>query len=104
MKETIIQLKILKHLQAKGIYCWRNNNGALWDPKLRIYRNNPLMKPGIADIIAVHNGKHIEIECKTDVGRQSPAQKIHQKRIEAAGGVYILARSVEDVNKVLDSI
>lgn len=104
MLESKIQLKILKHLQAKGVYCWRNNNGALWDPKLRIYRNNPLMKPGIADIIAVHNGRHIEIECKTAVGRQSPAQKIHQKRIEQAGGIYILARSIEDVDKVLACI
>jgi hypothetical protein len=57
---------------------------------------------GVADIIAVlDGGKACFIEVKTPRGRQSPDQILFQRRIERLGGVYILARSVEDVQQVI---
>jgi len=38
---------------------------------------------------------------KSAVGRQRPEQANFQKMIEKFGGIYILARSVEDVFKAL---
>jgi hypothetical protein len=103
MGESQIQTKIIKQLQSKGVYVWRNNNGGTWDPKMYGgqggYRASSQSKKGIADILGVlPGGIHLEIEVKSKVGKQSPDQAIHQKRIEALGGVYILARSVKDIS------
>ena len=98
MKETKIQAEILKYLSQKGIFCWRQNNGAVWDAKLGMYRSHSGMA-GVADILAVHNGNLIAVECKTNKGKMSPAQFLFKKRLEEAGGIYILARSVEDVTR-----
>lgn len=51
--------------------------------------------------IAVH-GIRIEIEIKTPRDRQSQAQKDFQKMITDAGGIYIVARSVEQCIKELE--
>lgn len=52
---------------------------------------------GTPDIIAVIKGKFVGIEVKAPTGRMSADQILFQKRLEAHGGVYVLAKSVEDV-------
>lgn len=100
--ESAILTKILKHLEKQGLYCWRNNNGATYDAKLRGYRANVYAKKGIGDIVCIlPGGKHMEIEVKANT-KQSPDQKIHEKRVTELGGVYVLAHSVSDVDNVLD--
>lgn len=59
---------------------------------------------GAPDIVACHKGKFIAIEAKVGYNTLSHWQKVHQKRIEEAGGVYIVAYSVEDVASVLDAL
>lgn len=49
---------------------------------------------GTADISATINGRSVKIEIKIR-DAQSQAQKEYQKRIEAAGGVYLIVRSFE---------
>lgn len=51
--------------------------------------------------MAIVDGQHIGIEVKTKTGKQSPEQKRWQDNIIASGGIYILARCVEDVERVL---
>jgi len=51
---------------------------------------------GSADISATVNGKAVKVEVKAGRDRQSKFQKEYQRQIEAAGGVYIIARSLED--------
>jgi hypothetical protein len=41
-------------------------------------------------------GVRLEIEVKTGSGRPSKEQIVYQKMIEKFGGIYILARSVDD--------
>ena len=53
--------------------------------------------PGMPDLVAVVNGRFVGIEVKRPKCKQSPAQKSFQVRLEEAGGLYILATSVEDV-------
>lgn len=101
MKETIIQAKILKYLHSQGYLAFRVNNGAIWDARLKQYRTHVGMK-GVPDIICVIKGKFHGIEVKKEKGgKQSPEQFIFQQRLEEAGGVYISARSVEDVAEKL---
>ena len=60
---------------------------------------------GQADISGImSDGKRLEIEVKSERGRQSKAQKAFQRVIERMGGVYILARCVEDVVSRLDAL
>ena len=53
--------------------------------------------PGLSDLVAVKNGRVAHIELKTATGKQSAVQKEFQAKIEAAGGTYIVARCLEDV-------
>jgi hypothetical protein len=59
---------------------------------------------GAPDILACYKGKFIAIEGKANDGVQSSWQKLRQRQIEEAEGIYILAWSVEDVRRVLSSL
>ncbi|MDR3226151.1 MAG: hypothetical protein LBT56_00570 [Prevotellaceae bacterium] len=50
---------------------------------------------GTADISATIYGKSVKIEVKIGRDYQSEAQKQYQRSIEAAGGVYIIARTLD---------
>ena len=94
---------ILKYLSSKGIFHFRVYNGAVWDARLGQYRAYVGMK-GVTDIICVIKGRFHGIEVKRKKGgKQSSEQFIFQQRLEEAGGVYILARSVEDVAEKLST-
>ena len=54
------------------------------------------MQVGTADISATINGQSIKIEVKVGHDRQSAAQRRYQKQVEAAGGIYFIARNFED--------
>jgi len=53
---------------------------------------------GSADITGIlKNGKRVEIECKTGKGKLHLRQKAFQKMILDHEGIYIVARSVDQV-------
>jgi hypothetical protein len=52
---------------------------------------------GAPDIICVINGQYVGIEVKAPKGKQSEHQKAFQQALEAAGGRYVLAYSLEEV-------
>jgi Holliday junction resolvase-like predicted endonuclease len=59
---------------------------------------------GVADIICVlPEGRVAFVEVKTKTGKQSADQVLFQKRVEALGAVYLVARCPQDVDKPLDS-
>jgi len=51
---------------------------------------------GLADIDAFFNGVNVKIEVKYGNDRMSDAQKKYKENIERVGGVYIVARNLED--------
>ena len=57
----------------------------------------PRSIPGVADIIGCHNGRMFAIEIKTQAGRLTPYQQRFLDRVNAAGGIGFVARSIEDV-------
>ena len=96
MTEKQIQNEIMHYLSDKPLRIWRQNTG--------VARHNGRVVrygiPGQADLSGIlAGGVRLEIEVKTVKGRQSDAQKNWQKMIEKYGGVYILARSVDDVER-----
>lgn len=106
----------LSYLALCNIPAWRINtmgtplvkNGEFVKGRFR-----PAPSRGIADIIGIaprtmehlvhgirfemETDTPLAVECKSSVGRQSPAQREFQRKWEDAGGVYLLCRSVEEL-------
>jgi hypothetical protein len=104
MKETDIQRQIMEGLAWRKILAWRNNSiGSPVRKNGKIVAYKPMDITGQPDIFAIIPplGRLFGIEVKTEEGRQSPNQKAFQERMEAEGAIYCLARSWEDVDKVL---
>lgn len=58
--------------------------------------------PGQADLTGiVRGGLRLEVEVKSDSGRQTEDQRNYQSMIERLGGRYLLARSVEDLADII---
>lgn len=83
---------------------WRQNSGLLWAPDgnggVRRVRAAVPGAPDLAGLLAPA-GTYLGIECKTAVGRQSPEQRAFEAMLTKFGGIYILARSVSDVDAAL---
>lgn len=101
MSEHDAQKAILDWLACRRIFHWRNNSGAMvseYKGKSRFMRFG---SPGSPDIFAMHKGVCYGIEVKAEKGKQSDAQKEFQLRFEAAGGVYIVAKGIDEVEKAV---
>lgn len=55
---------------------------------------------GIPDFIGCYRGRFFAIEAKSDIGKLSPWQERIRDKITLAGGVWLLARRVEDIERV----
>ena len=86
--ETLIKKSIKDYLRLSGWFTFSIMQG------LGSYR-------GIADIFGIKNNKNIWIEVKAPGGRQSDYQKKFEHDIKQQGGHYILAYSVEDVDRYI---
>ena len=94
--ESDMQRACLDWLACKRIFCWRTNNIAA---KGRTFHG----VKGAPDICAVRAGVFYGIECKSTKGKQSADQREFQKSLEAAGGRYILARSLAALIEEMDN-
>jgi hypothetical protein len=112
MSETAIQQDIRLALgQCPGIKTFRNNVGAIKD------RNNRLVRYGLVvgsgDLIGWQSvviteamvgqrfARFVSIEVKTPTGRLSPEQETWRQAVLKAGGIAVVARSVDDVKFLL---
>jgi len=103
VKSVLEYLHILEKRLKGACFFWRNNNVSVYDRTKSVYRRMPFgCIYGVPDIIGLMYGRMVGIECKSEKGTMSKAQKEFMKRMIEAGGVYILARSVKDVEKGLD--
>ena len=71
---------VLGHSRIIGSVEWRKSGGTV----------------GSADISATIRGRSVKIEVKIGGDKQSPAQQQYQAAIEAAGGLYYIARNFTD--------
>lgn len=99
--ESRIQQSILREFATRrDLRLWRANAGVARIGTRRI----AFGIKGQADLTGIlPDGKRLEIEVKTQTGKQRPEQANYQAMIERFGGVYILARSVDDVYRALQS-
>jgi hypothetical protein len=71
-------------------------------PGLAYDRNGNPFKAGLkgaSDLLAILKpmGRALAVEVKTGTGKLSTAQRNYGRAVEAAGGIFVCARSVEDV-------
>ena len=99
MKEKRLQNEILRAFGTKRwMRLWRANTGVAQIGS-RVVRFGV---PGQADLTGIlPGGVRLEVEVKSDRGRQTEDQRNFQRMIERFGGVYVLARSVDDVERAL---
>lgn len=95
MKESDVQRAILDYLRLKRIFCYKNSTVGIYKRATGTYI--PSQALGSPDIVCVINGQYVGIEVKAPGGRQSEHQKEFQRQLEAAGGRYILAYSLDEV-------
>lgn len=100
MKESELQKQILYYLALKRIFHYRNNSGGFKDAAGHFYRFGALGSP---DIICVIDGQYVGVEVKAPKGTQSDHQKEFQRKLEEAGGTYILAYSLDDVTNAFSN-
>lgn len=103
MSESAVVAACIKWLYLHCCIAMRNNSGAFKDKYTRKdgsvgEYHVRLGRKGWSDVIACSpKGRFIEVEAKSADGKQSPEQKQHQAEVEQRGGIYILARSVDDL-------
>jgi len=61
-------------------------------------------KLGTADFLICYKGYWVSAELKTETGKQRTEQIQDQVFIEASGGIYLLARSVSDIQREFDRL
>ena len=61
-------------------------------------------KLGAPDIVVCYKGRYIGIEAKTYEGTFSEWQKTRKAQIEAAGGIAIFARSLDDIKNAMEEM
>lgn len=88
---------ILLEVSPLGL-AWSNQTGALKNAEGRLVRYG---LPGSSDVLACINGRMVGIEAKVGADRQRKNQCNFADAMRKAGGIYILARSVDDVRNTL---
>ena len=96
MKHSDLINSVLLQLSPLGI-AWSNPTGALRTED-RFIRYGQVGSP---DILACIKGRFVGVECKVGKDRQSKVQSDFQAALSRHDGIYILARSVDDVTNRL---
>jgi len=105
MSETSLNRALLQYLRyhPKVADVWRNNTGGAHLPgrggKQQFVK---FSRPGISDILGfLKDGRFLAVEGKVGRNKPTPAQEEFIRRVRAAGGVGIIAYSVDDVERGL---
>lgn len=103
VSESSVVSACIAWLWNHGCYIWRNNTGALKDIKGRVIRYGLV---GSADIIGMTPaGRFLSIECKSPTGGNlSPHQERFRDRVRAKNGVYLIIRSIDDLERRKEEI
>ncbi len=103
--EKQIENQILEYLKFRSVMAWKVKSVGTYDAKLRVFRKpSPYYRKGVSDILGIFRGKPLAIEVKSIKGRTSPEQRAFLEDFAREGGIAMVARSIEDVERVLCSI
>jgi hypothetical protein len=100
---TALVSEVVKYIKLRGGWAQKVNAFVAWSPGGAPYSATD---KGTADVLGLvgrgsRRGVGIAVECKTGEGRLSEAQIKWRDNWRGAGGLYVEARSVVDVEAVL---
>jgi hypothetical protein len=98
---AILNAVLLAVCNLPGSLMYRNNTGKLRDAHGRWVTFGLI---GSGDVMGVYRGRAVAIECKALGGALRQSQRRFRHAWEAAGGVYILARSPADALAALERL
>lgn len=99
MREQDIQKQILDWLAARGFLHFKLHMSGVMTKRGRT-KNRYAGLPDILGVLRCGTGRMFAIEVKTKKGQLEEKQQEWRARLEAAGVVYLLARSLDDVESV----
>lgn len=91
--------KAIALFHAMGFFAWRQNNNAVWDAKLKIFRKNSTRR-GVSDILGYNKKTAVILACEIKI----PPDKLSDDQVEflegirRAGGIAVVFRSDEDLD------
>ena len=107
MSEDKIQQEIFRHyknnfqIKYKDCLIFSVPNGGLRDKRTAMLMKATGLTPGASDLIVIHFGRLLFVECKTATGIQSDDQKAFAQRVQDCGFAYHLVRSLDDFKLLL---
>jgi len=97
--EKAVLAGCLRYLEARQIYHWRNNCGAVQVAPGRFIRFG---KKGSSDILGIlPGGRLLCVECKAEGGRLSPEQKIFLDEVRELGALALVVRGWWELDRAL---
>jgi len=100
--ERALQKAICTWLRAHGALVAVTDAGAAYRAGAFFGTAIPVGWPDVTGLLP--DGRFIGVEVKAPEGRQSAAQKRMQREISSRNGIYVLARSVEDVRRGIEEV
>lgn len=100
--EQALVKQVLDYLTLRGVLCWRQNAGGA---KLGRQFVRFTSLDGVSDVLGVlPRGRFLACELKSRRGTLRPSQEAFLARVEAAGGLAVVARSLDEVRRAVDPI
>lgn len=101
-RESALVRACLELLAARRIPAWRQNQGALRKDRGRLVRFSGAR--GISDIIGIlpPAGRLLAVECKMPGGRLTADQAAFLDGVRAMGGLSLVVRSVDELDRALN--
>ena len=98
-REKDIQNSIIEWLRWNGAFVWQNDSTGVWDPVRKVYRkrHGGYFIKGVADILGIWRGRPLAIEVKRPGEYPNDDQRTFLRNFNKAGGIGMVARSIEDV-------
>lgn len=103
-RETDILRLILDYLKVRGIFHWRMpGQGTAYTKNGEMqFRRSSIA--GFPDIAGIYKSTFFALEVKTSKGKVSKLQEEYILKINLNGGYAVVVRSLEDAQRVVDTI
>lgn len=96
--------KLICAYKRPDVLAWHTPNGEKRDPRTAARLQSMGVVRGVADLVLVVDGRCHFIELKTTRGHLSRDQENFRCDAERAGAAYHVARSTEDVARIMSDI
>ena len=108
-------MKSESKIQSEIIIWFRNanlgTNNLIWsvpnessNAKEQMYKKSMGLLTGVSDLMCVYNGQLLFIEVKIPTGKQSDKQLDFERKIKANGYEYVVVRSLEQFQWIIEQL